>query len=168
VHVTRRLGLAVAAFVAAAGLVAACSSSGSSPGTPKNATAAYAEVVQRVATDELAAQQRAAQAFKTKSLTKLRNGLKTFELAQIGLATKLAALMPPADATAANAALVQAFTDSASAIQSLVDRTAQSRSVRKAFDVIQSDRAVKQAGNAIGAAMLQLQTLGYLTETPSS
>jgi hypothetical protein len=97
----------------------------------------------------------------------MRKGLKTFELAQIGLAAKLAALMPPADATAANAALVQAFTESASAIQSLVDRTAQARSVASAFDVIQSDRAVKQAGKAIGTAMKQLQTLGYLSETPA-
>jgi hypothetical protein len=165
--VSRRLGLAVAALVAAAGLVAGCSSSGSSPATPKNATTAYAEVVQRIATDELAAQQRAAQAFATKSLAAMRKGLKTFELAQIGLAAKLAALMPPADATAANAALVQAFTESASAIQSLVDRTAQARSVASAFDVIQSDRAVKQAGKAIGTAMKQLQTLGYLSETPA-
>jgi hypothetical protein len=157
--VAKVVGLAVAGLIAVAG----CSSSGSSPAAPgQPASAGYTQILQRIASDETAAQQRVATAFQGKSTVELRQALRTFALTQTSTAQRVAALMPPANATAANSALANAFSDSATAIQDLLGRISPTRSVKHAFYVVQSDRATKQAGAEITAALKQLEELGYL------
>jgi len=157
--VAKIVGLAVAGLIAIAG----CSSSGSSPAVPSQpASAGYTQILHRLASDETAAQQRVATAFQSTSTVKLRQALRTFALTQASTAQRVAALMPPSNATAANAALVEAFSDSATAIQDLLGRISPSRSVKHAFYVVQSDRATKQAGVEISTALTQLKDLGYL------
>lgn len=163
-QVTKRVGLAAAVLVALTGCGSAGSSGAPASGHASGASTAYAQVLQRIASEETAAQQRVADAFRTKSLAALHRALKAFQSDQAGLATQLAALMPPADATGANASLAHAFADSAAAVRSLITRTSHSASVADAFYVIQSDRASKQIGRAIGAAIAQLQSLGYLPD----
>jgi hypothetical protein len=151
--------LAAAALLA----LAACGSSQSSGGTTStHSPTAYAQVLQRIASDETAAQQRVADAFQHKSTMRLRQALRTFALEQTSSAQRVAALVPPSNATAANAALVEAFGDSATAVQDLLGRISPTRSVKHAFYVVQSDRATKRAAAELSAALTQLKGLGYL------
>jgi hypothetical protein len=164
VQVTKRAGL-VAICLAA---VTACSSTGSSP-TPTTPppTTAYSQVLQRIASNENAAQQRVADAFRTTRVKEVRAALREFQSRQTSLATELAALMPPPNAIGANSALAHALADSAAAIDSLITRIANAATVTGAFFVIQSDSAVQRAGIAIGKALQHLKELGYIPEPPA-
>jgi hypothetical protein len=165
VRVTKGVGL-VAACLA---VVAACSSTGSSPSTAASPdTKAYSQALQRIASEESTAQHKAAAAFHSKSVKGLQDALRIFESRQAGLAAQIATLTPPAEAVGANTELSQAFADSATAIHSLVRRIADSANVTSAFFVIQSDRDVQQAGEAIGRALDHLTQLGYLPAQPPS
>lgn len=164
--VTKSVGLTIAA-VSVTVVLAGCSSSGSSPTTPAtHSPSGYTQVLQRIASQEGAAQQHLAEAFQGTSVSDLRAAMQTFQSEQAGLATQLAALMPPANAVAANTALAHAFADSAGAMHSLIGRIAHAKTVTKAFYVIQSDRATQQVAKAIADATAQLRELGYLTAPP--
>jgi hypothetical protein len=123
-------------------------------------------VLQRVASEEMAAQQRVADAFRKKSLAALRKSLKAFQTDQVDLAGQLAALVPPRSAAGANASLAAALTDSAAAIKSLRARVAHAANVTQAFYVFQSDLASQRVGRQIGVAIAQLRGLGYLPDQP--
>jgi hypothetical protein len=58
--------------------------------------------------------------------------------------------------------LVEAFGDSATAVQDLLGRISPTRSVKHASYVVQSDRATKRAAAELSAALTQLKGLGYL------
>jgi hypothetical protein len=159
--VSKRVALAAASLIVT--LTAGCSSSGSSPTAPASpSSGAYAQVLQRIASQEAAAQQRVADAFKTKSLHTLRQALKRFESDQTGFAAQLAALVPPPSAAGANNSLANALSDSATAIHSVNRRIRHAGNVTGAFYVIQSDLGTRQAGAAIGTALRQLALLGFL------
>ncbi|HVT64472.1 MAG TPA: hypothetical protein VHD81_04920 [Mycobacteriales bacterium] len=148
--------------------VAGCGSGGSAPSTPATpSTAAYSQALQRIASQETAAQQRVADAFRKQSLPVLRKALKAFQADQTDLAGQLTALVPPQGASGPNARLAGALTDSATAIASLRVRIAHARNVTQAFYVLQSDLDSQRVGRKIGDAITLLTDLGYLPDQPS-
>ncbi len=162
---TKSVGLAAGCLA----LLVACGSGGSAPTVPSSpSSGSYAQVLQRIASEEGTAQQRVADAFQSKSVIAVRAALTAFEAEQTGLAARLAALMPPANAVEANTALAHAFADSATATHSLLTRIAHAKTVTDAFYVIQSDLTTHQVGKDIGAAIKQLTDLGYLPATPAN
>ena len=155
--------LAAALAAACLAAIAGCGS-GSSPTAPgPSASTAYTQALQRVAARENIAQHRVADGFRSKTVAKLRQALRSFEADQTAAATLIASLEPPPNAVKANAALAQAFVDSADAIDSLIRRIAHAKTVKHAFFIIQSDAAGPRVGKEIDAALNRLNALGYTT-----
>lgn len=166
---TRVLAVGVAAGCLA--VVTGCSSSGSS-GTPSTtpsssrtptplSSAAYSQALHRIATEETQAQTQVGAALHASSVGDLRNGLITFAVDQAHVSTQLRGLTPPANAAAANAALASAFDANASATEAVVARLANVKSVKRAQQIIQNDKAAQRVGARIDAALKKLQKLGY-------
>jgi hypothetical protein len=162
-------GLATACLAV---VTAGCGSSGSStagatvqptptPTTSPLTATAYRLHLHQVAQEENAAQHRVEQAFHAHSVAQVRADLTTFAADQRQAAQQLAALTPPADASAANADLAQAFNDNAGAIQTLLTRLPGAKTVKQALAMVQRDQAAQRVGQEIDSALAKLKKLGY-------
>lgn len=156
------LRIAAALAVTSAAVVAGCgsSSSGGNP-PPRMSAAAYKQTLHQVSQAETTAQNRLAGVFHAKTVLKLRAGLTRFETDQASVAAQLGTLRPPANATAANAALAQAFADNANAIHTLLPKLDHAKSVKQALAIIQHDKAGQRTGQEIDTAIKRLQQLRY-------
>jgi len=164
----RRLLLVPAIAIAALGALTGCSSSGSSPSastppiSPSQLTAtAYRLQLHGVAVQQNQAQHDIQAALHAKTVAQLRAALSTFATDESSAASRLEGLVPPADATGANAELAKAFNDNAAAIQSLVAELAHAKSVKQAMKTIQNDTAAQRVGAEIDTALKKLRQLGY-------
>lgn len=159
-------GIAAAAAVVLSG----CSGSSSAPvrtaatasatATPMSATA-YKAALRHLAQQEDKAHHTVEQALQAHTVAQVRTALKAFAADQRRAAQETAALTPPADAATANARLAAAFRDNASALDALVAKLADAKSVKASLDVVQNDPGVQHAGQELDQALTALKKLGY-------
>ena len=149
--------------------LAACSSSGNATGpttSPPGTTspisaAAYKQVLKNIAGEENRAQHAVQGAFHAKTAAAVRSMLSAFADDQQRVSDELSAVVPPANAQAANAALAHAFADNAAATRAVVSRMAHATSAKAALHIIQTATQAQQSGHEIDAALGRLRKLGY-------
>jgi hypothetical protein len=152
-------------------LISACSSSSngapSGPGTTGTTSssrlspAAYKQDLKKIARQESRAQHTVQSAFHAKTAAAVRQTLGAFADDQQRVSGELTALVPPADAQAANAALARAFADNAAATRAVVHRMAHAMTVKAALHIIQTATQAQRSGHEIDAALGRLRKLGY-------
>lgn len=156
-------------LTAACTLPAACSSSGNSPGPqtsapaspPRLSAAAYKRELKQIADEESGAQHAVQAAFRAKTAATVRHALSTFADDQQQVSDEVSAIVPPANAQSANAALAHAFADNAAATRAVVRQLAEAATAKAALEIIQSATGAQRSGHEIDAALGRLRKLGY-------
>lgn len=152
-------------------LISACSSSGgnapggstaNTSGSPSRlSAAAYKQDLKKIAREESRAQHTVQGAFHAKTAAAVRQTLGAFADDQQRVSGELSALVPPADAQAANAALARAFADNAAATRAVVHRMAHAMTAKAALHIIQTATQAQKSGHEIDVALGRLRKLGY-------
>jgi hypothetical protein len=145
----------------ALGLVAAgCGGSNSNAPLTK---AQYQSKLSKIAAEAKSSQQSIAQsASSAKTVAQLEDAVRRFAAAGDKFGTELANLNPPADAKAANAALVKGEHDNAAATRAVIPALSAYKTVAAALSYLGSHAPTK-GGKEIQTALAKLKQLGYTT-----
>jgi len=148
-------GLAVIALCALALGVAGCGGAG------RLSKAAYQGQLTKIAAQAKSDQSSIAQAASSaKTVPQLQSAVRKFADAGDRFGDELAKLNPPADAEAANAALVKGEHDNATETRSVLPVLSTYKTVQQALGYLQSHGPTK-GGAEIQTALAQLKQLGY-------